>query len=249
MIVLGIDIGGSAIKAAPVLIETGGLADERLCIPTPQPATPSEILVIIDRILSHFQWKGPVGCGFPAVIQQGIIRTAANIDLTWIGTNIATLLANRTGLPFEIINDADAAGLAEISFGAGRGQPGTILMVTAGTGLGTALFRNAILLPNTELGHLQLNGQVAEHYASAEAKARMELSYRDWAQRFDTYLHCLEELLWPDLFIIGGEISKHHEEFFPYLTINSPIVPATLRNDAGIVGAALAAANNLYSSS
>lgn len=241
MNVLGIDIGGSVIKAAPVLAGNGELLAERLCIETPQPATPQTIATAVIGICRHFQWRDQVGCCFPAVISDGTACTAANIDPTWIGTNIAALLKDCTGLSVCVINDADAAGLAEMRFGAGRDQTGTVLMITAGTGLGSALFRDGILVPNTELGHLQIDGQVAEHFAAAAVKERLGLSYFEWAQRLDTYLHHLEKLFWPDLFIIGGEISKQHEEFLPHITVGTEVVPATLRNEAGIVGAALAA--------
>lgn len=241
MDVLGIDIGGSAIKSAPVLTEIGRLATERWRIPTPTTATPQSIATAIDEICRHFDWDGPIGCGFPAVICNGVVRTAANIDPTWIGTDIAALLTLKTGLPARVINDADAAGLAEMRFGAGVGEQGTVLMVTAGTGLGTALFRNGVLTPNTELGHLQLKGQKAEHYASAAVKERLALPYAEWAQRFDSFLRHLEDLFWPDLFIIGGEICRRHEEFLPFLTVRTKVVPAALRNDAGIIGAALSA--------
>lgn len=240
MNILGVDIGGSGIKGAPVDSAKGSLTAERFRIPTPQPATPLAVAAAVSRIINHFDWQGPVGCGLPAVVRNGVACTAANICSSWIGTDIAQLLTRETGLDLTVINDADAAGLAEMQYGAGKNAEGTTIVVTAGTGLGTALFRDKILLPNTELGHLQLHGQIAEHIASAAIRTKMSLSYPEWAKRFDDYLHRLEELFWPDLFIIGGEISKDHELFFPHLTINTAIAPAALRNDAGIVGAAAA---------
>jgi polyphosphate glucokinase len=241
MDILGIDIGGSGIKGAPVDLNQGVLAAERLRIATPQPATPDAVADTVGRIIRHFNWTGPVGCGLPSVVQNGVARTAANIDSSWIGTDVRALLSQRTGCPVTVINDADAAGIAEMRFGAGRGRNGTILMVTVGTGLGTALFRDGNLVPNTELGHLLLNGKVAEKYASAAAREDLGLSYKTWAKRLDLYLHQLQSLFWPDLFILGGGISKKHEKFFPFLTIETEFLPAVLRNQAGIVGAALAA--------
>jgi len=241
MDILGIDIGGSGIKGAPVDLNQGVLAAERLRIATPQPATPDAVADTVGRIIRHYNWTGPVGCGLPSVVQNGVARTAANIDSSWIGTDVRTLLSQRTGCPVTVINDADAAGIAEMRFGAGRGRNGTILMVTVGTGLGTALFRDGTLVPNTELGHLLLNGKVAEKYASAAAREDLGLSYETWAKRLDLYLHQLQSLFWPDLFILGGGISKKHEKFFPFLTIDTEFLPAVLRNQAGIVGAALAA--------
>ena len=241
MDILGIDIGGSGIKGAPVDLNHGILAAERLRIATPQPATPDAVADTVGKIIRHFNWTGPVGCGLPSVVQNGVARTAANIDSSWIGTDVRTLLSQRTGCPVTVINDADAAGIAEMRFGAGRGRNGTILMVTVGTGLGTALFRDGSLVPNTELGHLLLNGKVAEKYASAAAREDLGLSYKTWAKRLDLYLHQLQSLFWPDLFILGGGISKNHEKFFPFLTIETEFLPAVLRNQAGIVGAALAA--------
>lgn len=241
MDILGIDIGGSGIKGAPVDLNQGVLVAERLRIATPQPATPDAVADTVGRIIRHFNWTGPVGCGLPSVVQNGVARTAANIDSSWIGTDVRTLLSQRTGCPVTVINDADAAGIAEMRFGAGRGRNGTILMVTVGTGLGTALFRDGALVPNTELGHLLLNGKVAEKYASAAAREDLGLSYKTWAKRLDLYLHQLQSLFWPDLFILGGGISKKHEKFFPFLTIETEFLPAVLRNQAGIVGAALAA--------
>lgn len=241
MDILGIDIGGSGIKGAPVDLNQGVLAAERLRIATPQPATPDAVADTVGRIIRHFNWTGPVGCGLPSVVQNGVARTAANIDSSWIGTDVRALLSQRTGCPVTVINDADAAGIAEMRFGAGRGRNGTILMVTVGTGLGTALFRDGTLVPNTELGHLLLNGKVAEKYASAATREDLGLSYETWAKRLDLYLHQLQSLFWPDLFILGGGISKKHEKFFPFLTIETEFLPAVLRNQAGIVGAALAA--------
>lgn len=240
MNILGIDIGGSAIKAAPVNPIDGTLAADRIRIVTPQPATPNAIVKIIAEITEHFNWTGQIGCGLPAVIRNGIAYTAANIDAAWVNTNVVELFSTRTGLDITVLNDADAAGLAEMHYGAGSKASGTTIVVTAGTGLGTALFRDNILIPNTELGHLQLHGKNAEQFASAAVRTKLNLSYSEWAKRFDDYLHRLEELFWPDLFIVGGGISKAHAQFFPHLTIQTKILPARLRNDAGIIGAAAA---------
>jgi polyphosphate glucokinase len=240
MNILGIDIGGSGIKAAPVNPVDGTLSEERLRIATPQPATPDAVVNTIIKIVEHFGHSGPIGCGVPAVVRDGAVCTAANIDPSWIGINIVELLSAKVGRDVTVLNDADAAGLAEMNYGAGKHATGTSIVVTAGTGLGTALFRDNTLVPNTELGHLLLHGKTAEHIASAAVRTRQNLSYRDWAKRFDDYLHRLEELFWPGLFIIGGEISKDHAQFFPHLTINTRILPAALRNDAGIIGAAAA---------
>ncbi len=240
MNILGIDIGGSGIKAAPVNPINGTLSEERLRIATPQPATPDAVVNTALRIIEHFDWTGPIGCGLPAVIRGGVVCTAANIDPAWVGINIVDLLSAKVGRDVTVMNDADAAGLAEMNYGAGREASGTSIVVTAGTGLGTALFRDNTLVPNTELGHLILHGKSAERVASAAVRTNQNLSYRDWAKFFDDYLHRLEELFCPDLFIIGGEISKDHSQFFPHLTINTRILPAALRNDAGIIGAAAA---------
>lgn len=242
MEILGIDIGGSGIKAAPVCPQRGELTAPRQRIPTPQPATPDAVAATVAELTGHFSWQGPVGCGFPAVVKSGVVRTAANIDPSWLGTDVGQLLSAATGQAVTVLNDADAAGLAEMAFGAGRSQSGTVMMVTVGTGLGSALFRDGVLVPNTELGHLWLDDQVAEKYASAAVRERLQLSYKKWAPRFDRYLRHLERLFWPDLFIIGGGISKKHDKFFPLLSVESRILPAELRNHAGIVGAALAAA-------
>lgn len=241
MHVLGIDIGGSGIKGATVDLTTGKLTAERLCVATPLPADTESIARTVAGISRHFTWQGAIGCGLPAVVQHGVVKTAANIDPCWIETNAAQLFSETCEQPVTVINDADAAGLAEMRFGAGKDHGGTIILITVGTGLGTALFRDGRLTPNTELGHLQLDGQDAEKVASARVRTEQQLSFRDWAMRFDNYLHQLEALLWPDLFIIGGEISRDHASFFPFLTIKTRIVPAALRNDAGIIGAAMAA--------
>ena len=240
MDILGIDIGGSGIKGAPVDLDKGFLSAERLRIPTPQPATPDAIARVVAELTHHFNWSGPIGCGLPAVVQNGLARTAANIDPSWIGLPVEALLHDATSCPVTVVNDADAAGIAEMRYGAGQGRLDTVLMVTVGTGLGTAVFRKGTLLPNTELGHIMLKGQDAEHYASASVKEQAGLSYQEWAKRFDLYLHRLQELLWPDLFIIGGEISKEFDKFLPYLTVKADVLPAQLRNEAGIVGAAAA---------
>lgn len=243
MDILGIDIGGSGIKGAPVDLKRGILSADRLLITTPQPANPVAVANCIADMARHFNWDGPIGCGLPAVVKSGIAYTAANIDPAWIGSNAQSLFSQATGCPTMVINDADAAGIAEMHYGAGKGKNGTVIMITVGTGLGTAIFQDGKLQPNTELGHLLLsNGQIAEKYASAAARSNEALSIKDWARRFDQYLHLLHDLFWPDLFIIGGGLSEQHEIFLPDLTVKAAILPAKMRNDAGIVGAALAAA-------
>jgi len=239
--ILGIDIGGSGIKGAPVDIKTGKLTELRHRIPTPIPATPESVALIIKRIVEHFGWKGPVGCGFPAVVQNGIVKTAANIDKSWIGVNAQDLFTKTTGLPTIVLNDADAAGMAEVKYGAGRKFKGTILLVTVGTGIGSVVFSKGKLLPNTEFGHIILNGQDAELYASDAVRKNENLDWDVWAKRFDEYLHELERLLWPELIIIGGGVSKKKKKYADYLTVKSKVVAAKLQNEAGLIGAALAA--------
>lgn len=246
MHILGVDIGGTAIKGALIDPVLGRLASERLRVKTPQPATPDAVADVVLQISRHFEYSGPIGCGLPAVIRKGVACTASNIDPSWPGTDVVALLSMRTGLKVTVLNDADAAGIAEMRYGAGMNADGTTIIITAGTGLGTALFSDKTLIPNTELGHLQLQGQPAEKLASAVARTRLKLSYPDWAQRFDAYLHRLEELFWPDLFIIGGEISNDHSLFIPHLTIKTTTVPAQMRNDAGIIGAAAAVMQQAY---
>jgi len=241
MDILGIDIGGSGIKGAPVDIETGALLAPRCRIATPQPSKPAAVAQTVAEIAGHFDWHGPMGCGFPAPIRNGVTLTAANVHKSWIGTNAATLFAEATGCPTWVINDADAAGLAEMAFGAGKGRAGVVLIVTLGTGLGTALFVDGRLVPNLELGHIEIQGEDAERRASAAARTREKLSWKRWAARLDRYLWALERLLWPDLIILGGGVSKRSEKFLPLLTVQAEVLPARLYNEAGIVGAALAA--------
>ena len=241
MQILGIDVGGSGIKGAPVDTETGQLLAERLRIKTPKGAEPEPMADVVKQIAGFFQWKGPIGIGFPAPIKSGLVMMAANISPKWVGLNADDLFTRITGSDCVMVNDADAAGLAEMKFGAGQGQPGTVIMVTLGTGIGSAIFYRGVLLPNTEFGHAELNGMDAEHYAADAARQREDLSWKKYAKRLDLYFKMMEKLFWPDLFIVGGGISKESEKFLPLLTITTPIVPAQLRNQAGIIGAALAA--------
>jgi len=239
---LGIDIGGSGIKGAPVAVSTGELTAERHRIETPQPATPDAVADVVARVVDHFGWEGPIGTTFPAVVRDGVVFTAANVDRSWIGTDAAKLFGARTGRDVVVMNDADLAGVAEMRFGAGKGVKGEVVMITLGTGIGSALFYDGVLVPNTELGHLELDAQDAEALASGRAREEDDLSWKAWAKRVSAYLHSLEDLLWPDLFIIGGGVSKRAEKFVPHLDIRTPVVPAALLNNAGIVGAALMAA-------
>jgi polyphosphate glucokinase len=241
MQILGIDVGGSGIKGAPVDTETGQLVAERLRIKTPKSAEPEPMAQVVKQIAGFFNWNGPIGIGFPAPIKGGVAMMAANVSPKWIGLNADDLFTQVTGCDCTMINDADAAGLAEIKFGAGHGQPGTVIMVTLGTGIGSAIFYQGVLLPNTEFGHAQLNGMDAEHYASDAARQREDLSWKKYAKRLDLYLKMMERLFWPNLFIVGGGISKESEKYLPLLTVETPVVPAQLRNQAGIIGAALAA--------
>lgn len=243
--ILGIDIGGSGIKGQPVNTETGELIGERFRIETPRPATPAAIAEALGKVVRHFNWDGPIGCGFPAVVQHGIVKTASNIDPSWIGTNAEELFRQAAGVPVFVANDADVAGLAEKKLGAGVDCHGVSLLITIGTGLGTALFIDDHLVPNTELGHLRLNGKIAEHYASDAVRKREDLSWKKWGKRFNKYLQYLEFLFSPDLFILGGGASKKMDKFAEYLEVNAQVVPAKLLNQAGIVGAALYAKQRL----
>jgi polyphosphate glucokinase len=240
MNVFGIDVGGSGIKGAPVDTETGELTAERIRVKTPRPATPEAIVATAVEVVRRSGWDGPVGCGFPAVVKDGVVRTAANIDEAAIGFDLQGRLAQELGNPVRVINDADAAGLAEMRWGAGRGIEGVVLMLTLGTGIGTSLFVEGRLVPNTELGHIEIRGKDAEHRAADSARKRDDLSWREYAERLDEYLHRIEDLLWPDLIVIGGGISKKADKFLPHLTARTRVVPAQMLNEAGIAGAALA---------
>ncbi len=240
----GVDIGGSGIKGAPVDLRTGELAGDRLRIPTPQPATPQAVAAVVAEVVEHFHLrkKVPVGVTFPAVVRHGVAQSAANVDDAWIGTNIESLLHRTTGRRVLAVNDADAAGYAEVEYGAARDVPGIVLVVTLGTGIGSAIVNNGRLLPNTELGHLEIDGFDAESRAADSAREREDLDFPAWAKRLQRYFTELEKLFSPDLFVVGGGISKKHDEFLPLLDLRTPIVPAALRNAAGIVGAARLAA-------
>ena len=238
----GLDIGGSGIKGAPVDLGTGELTGERIKLDTPRPATPEAIVETAKKVVSESGWEGAVGCGFPAVIKDGVAHSAANIEKSAIGFDFRENLQQTLGNPVNLVNDADAAGLAEMRWGAGRGVGGVVLMLTLGTGIGTALFVGGQLVPNTELGHIELHGGDAEHYAADSARKRDDLNWKEYAGRLDEYVHAIENLLWPDRIIVGGGISKKSEKFLPHLTTRTEIVPAQMFNQAGIAGAALAGA-------
>lgn len=239
----GVDIGGTGIKGAPVDLVKGELVGERFRIETPQPATPDAVAKVVGQVVENFGWKGEIGCTFPAVIKSGVAYTAANVDKSWIGTDVAAAVGGVTGGKVLVMNDADAAGMAEMAFGAGRDKNGVVVMVTLGTGIGSALFLDGKLVPNTELGHIEVKGHDAETRASDAARERDDLSWQKWAKRVDRYLDTLDALLWPDLVIIGGGVSKKADKWLDYLSVRAPVVPAQLLNDAGIVGAALFAAS------
>ena len=241
MHVLGIDIGGTGIKGAPVDVTTGKLLADRQKLETPRPALPDPVAGVVRKLTASFNWSGPVGITFPGVVTDGVTRTAANLDPAWIGVDAAALFGEAAGNRVRVLNDADAAGVAEMTFGAGVGEKGTVLMLTFGTGIGSALFTQGILVPNTEFGHVEIHGEDAEKRASEQAKELQALSWGKWAARVNEYLQRMEALLSPDLIIVGGGISKQADKWVPKLTgVRARIVPAGLLNEAGIVGAAMA---------
>lgn len=250
MHILGIDVGGSGIKGAPVDVVTGKmLVKKRYRIKTPRPAKPEPVAETVAKIACYFDWQGPIGCGFPAAVTRGVARTASNIDDDWLGVNVEELFSKLTSCPVTVVNDADAAGLAEMKFGAGQGMDGVVLLITIGTGLGTAIFSNGHLVPNTELGHIEIRGKEAEKRASDTVRKRKDLSWKKWGKRLDEYLCTMEGLFWPDLIILGGGASKKKKfkKYAPLFTVNTEVVRARLGNSAGIIGAALAAYEAQYS--
>ncbi len=240
--ILGIDIGGSGIKGNLVDPASGEVLADRFKISTPQPSKPKAVAAVVKEMVGHFDYRGNVGCTFPAIVRRGVTLSAANVDRSWIDTDAAALFSTKTGLPVTVVNDADAAGIAEVSFGAGKGVAGVVLVLTFGTGIGSGMFVDGTLVPNTELGHLQFDGfESVEDWASSRAKEDEGLSYEDWALRVRAYLEHLNRLFSPDLFVIGGGISRRWSQFAEFLDVGVPVRPAKLRNDAGIVGAAMAA--------
>jgi len=239
--VFGVDVGGSGVKGAPVDLSTGVFAAKRMRIPTPQPATPAAVTDAIVDIVEAHGWNGPIGVTVPSVVRGGVVETAANIDPGWVGLDACAMLSDRLGMPVTVLNDADAAGLAEARFGAAVDEQGVVILLTFGTGIGSAYLYEGRLIPNTELGHLIFNEQSAEEYAAGRLVKRGELEVDWWAQRVDEVLRYIEGLFWPDLFVFGGGISKRFETYSQYFSTRARIVPAVLRNKAGIVGAAYAA--------
>ena len=240
--VLGIDIGGSGIKGNLVNLKTGTVTSERYRIPTPEPSTPELVAQVVKQIVEHFGSKGPVGYTFPAVVRNGITLSAANVDQSWIGADADRIFTEACGLPVTMINDADAAGVAEMAFGAGKGNQGVVVLLTFGTGIGSAVFYRGVLIPNTEFGHIELRGHSpVEKWAAASVKDDKGLSWSAWTKRVDRLLDHLERIVSPDLFIIGGGVSRKWDQWGEYLTTKVATVPAALRNEAGIVGAALTA--------
>lgn len=245
MVVLGIDIGGTGIKGAPVDVDRGVLVEERFRLRTPSPATPHAVAETVAEVVAHFGWRGQVGCGFPAVVRHGRVDTAANISDKWIGVDARSMFEATTGCTFTVLNDADVAGMAEMRLGAGRGRPGVVLVLTLGTGIGSALFVDGKLVPNTEFGHLEIHGRKAESWASDRVRESKGLSWKQWARRLDIYLKALQFYTWSELIILGGGVSKRHDKYIHRLTVDVEVLPAQLRNEAGIVGAAAAAAGQI----
>ena len=244
--ILGIDIGGSGIKGAPVDLDSGTLTADRLRIPTPKKSTPKACADVVAQVVDAFVDQigdGPIGIALPAPVVHGTVPMIANLHSSWVGVNAEELFSERLGRHTVLVNDADAAGLAEVYYGAAKDHPGLVIMTTLGTGIGTALIMDGVLVPNSELGHIEIDGKDAETKASANAKAIEHLSYKRWAKRLQKYYTTMERYFWPDLFVVGGGVSKCHEKFLPLLDLNTPIVPAQLLNQAGIVGAAVAAAS------
>jgi polyphosphate glucokinase len=244
--VLGIDIGGSGIKGAPVDLRTGEMMTDRLRIPTPAKSTPENVAGVVSAIVENFKdtiGDGPIGITIPAVVTHGKTRSAANIDKSWIDCEAEKIFQDQLGRDILLVNDADAAGMAEVQYGAAKGHPGLVILTTLGTGIGTAIVYRGLLVPNSELGHLEIDGYDAETQAASSVKEKLDLSYSDWAKRLQRYYERLEALLWPDLIVVGGGVSKNASKFIPKLKLNAELVPAKLRNTAGIVGAAWLAAD------
>jgi polyphosphate glucokinase len=238
---LGIDVGGTGIKGAPVELVTGELAAARYRLDTPKGAKPKEVVETVRKVVAHHGTEGPIGITFPGVVTHGVIQTAANVDKDWIGIDADELFSRELDRPVHLVNDADAAGVAEVRFGAGKGHNGVVVMITLGTGIGSAVFVDGRLLPNSELGHIEIDGKDAEKLASGKAQEREKLSWKEYTRRIQLYLDRLDALMWPDLVIIGGGVSKESSKFLPHLKTRSPVVAAALLNNAGIVGAALLA--------
>jgi polyphosphate glucokinase len=247
MAVLGIDIGGSGIKGAPVDVEIGDYQEKRYRIATPSPGSPEQVVEVIRRIADHFRWQDKIGIGFPGVVRRNVVETAANISAEWIGLNIADQVYEVTGCQTVALNDADAAGLAEMRFGTGKElNDGTVLFLTIGTGIGSAFFVNGVLWPNTELGHLQVRGKDAEHRAGDGVRKAKDLSWKKWGKRLREVLQIYDFLFNPDAIILGGGVSKKFKKYGKHLKhINAEVIPAELRNKAGIIGAAMAAKESL----
>jgi len=238
---LGIDFGGSGIKGGLVDVNKGELIGERHRIETPNPSTPDAVSEVIQQIVTHFDYKGEIGVAFPAAIQSGIVKTASNIDKSWIGTNAETIFTQITKNPVKVMNDADAAGIAEMRFGYGRDIKGVALIVTIGSGLGTAIFTNGVLVPNTELGHIHYKNKVAEKWASDAVRKKQDLSWKKWGKRFAEYLQYMQKLFYPEIIILGGGASKKFDKYKDTLEdVDTKVVPAHLQNQAGIIGSAAA---------
>ncbi|GLZ34097.1 polyphosphate glucokinase [Lentzea sp. NBRC 105346] len=245
----GVDIGGSGIKGGLVDLEAGALDGERMRIPTPQPSTPEAVAEVVAEIVEKFNWDGPVGVTLPCVVKHGVALSAANVDKGWINTNAQELFAKRLKRKPEdivVMNDADAAGIAEMTFGAGKGHEGLVVLLTFGTGIGSAVFLDGQLVPNTEFGHLEVDGHDAESRAAASVKEEQDLSWEEWTPLVSRYVNVLENLIWPDLVIAGGGVSKKAHKWLPLLKVRTEVVAAALKNDAGIVGAAVAAAHGIH---
>jgi polyphosphate glucokinase len=237
----GVDVGGSGVKGGIVDLETGQLIGERYKLPTPQPATPEAVAKTIAAVVKEFSWTGPLGATYPGVVTNGVVRTAANVDKSWIGTKASEIFgAALGGQPVTVLNDADAAGLAEEKYGAGKDSTGVIILLTFGTGIGSAVIHNGVLVPNTEFGHLEVGGMEAEHRAASSVKEKHDWSYKRWAPEVTKVLVAIENAMWPELFIAGGGISRKADKWVPLLECRTRVVPATLLNSAGIVGAAMA---------
>jgi len=249
--VLGIDIGGSGMKGAIVDLDKGEMITERFRIETPQPATPKKMTKTFKAIVEEFEWTGPIGCGFPSIVKNGYALSAANIDKSWIDVQIEDLFQKASNCDVFVSNDADCAGLAEAHFGAGKGKEGLVILLTIGTGIGSAFVLDGELVPNTELGHIHLKGQdkIAEKYAANSIRKKEDLSWKEWGKRFDKYLEHVNFLFSPDLFILGGGASKHFDNFSKHFSIDTPVVPANLLNKAGIIGAALHAKKKAFDTS